>query len=119
VSIEITQRQDKYSLMKAGYIMADECERCHSRENLVIDHIIALSQGGSNALSNLRTLCQSCNTKQGWQNRARPELEKYTTHLTPVTIKAVKRYAFEHEMKDYEVVQAALDLFLSRDESVS
>ena len=40
-------------------------------------------------------------------------------HLTPATIKAVKRYAFEHEIKDYEVVQQALDLFLSRGESVS
>jgi hypothetical protein len=42
----------------------------------------------------------------------KPQVEKYTTHLTPETIKAVKRYAFEHDMKDYEVVQQALDLFL-------
>lgn len=49
----------------------------------------------------------------------KPLVEKYTTHLTPATIKAIKSYAFHHEMKDYEVVQQALDLFLSRDESVS
>ena len=49
----------------------------------------------------------------------KPQVVKYTTHLTPATIKAVKRYAFEHEMRDYEVVQQALDLFLSRGESVS
>ncbi len=47
---------------------------------------------------------------------AKPHVEKYTTHLTPAIIKAVKRYAFEHEMKDYEVVQQALDAFLSRPE---
>ncbi|GAC1349311.1 MAG: hypothetical protein NVSMB27_21250 [Ktedonobacteraceae bacterium] len=91
--------------------MATECELCQSTDNLVIDHITALSQGGSNDSSNLRTLCQSCNTKQGWQNRERPGLPKYTTHLTPATIKEVKKYAFEHEMKDYEVVQEALDFF--------
>jgi hypothetical protein len=39
------------------------------------------------------------------------QVDKYTTHLTPATIKEVKKYAFEHEMKDYEVVQEALDFF--------
>jgi hypothetical protein len=42
---------------------------------------------------------------------AKPEVEKYTTHLQPATIKAIKRYAVEHDTKDYEVVQEALDLF--------
>jgi hypothetical protein len=41
----------------------------------------------------------------------KPQVDKYTTHLTPATIKEVKKYAFEHEMKDYEVVQEALDFF--------
>jgi hypothetical protein len=31
----------------------------------------------------------------------------------------VKRYALEHELKDYEVVQAALDAFLAKDEEAS
>jgi hypothetical protein len=44
---------------------------------------------------------------------AKPQIEKYTTHLVPATIKAVKRYALEHELKDYEVVQQALDVFLA------
>jgi hypothetical protein len=44
----------------------------------------------------------------------KPQVEKYTTHLKGTTIKAVKRWAFEHEMKDYEIVQLALDEFLER-----
>ena len=32
----------------------------------------------------------------------KPRVEKYTTHLKPETIKAVKRYALENDMKDYE-----------------
>ncbi len=108
------QRKDRYAILKAGYEPAEECELCGSTENLVIDHIIALSQGGSNDLSNLRTLCQSCNMKQSWQNRERPELEKYTTHLLPSTIKALKRFAFERDLKDYEVVQVAISEFLER-----
>ncbi len=41
----------------------------------------------------------------------KPQVEKYTTHLRLDSIKAVKRWAFEHELKDYEVVQDALDMF--------
>lgn len=40
-----------------------------------------------------------------------PQIGKYTTHLRPDTIKAIKRYAVEYEIKDYEVVQEALDQF--------
>jgi hypothetical protein len=40
-----------------------------------------------------------------------PQIGKYTTHLRPNTVKAIKRYAVEHEIKDYEVVQKALDQF--------
>src|SRR5438552_647198 len=82
--------------------IAGSCELCGSTDNLVIDHIIALSQGGSNDLSNLRTLCASCNTKQSWQYRERATTEKYTTHLLPSQIKAIKVFAAAHDLKDYE-----------------
>jgi hypothetical protein len=47
---------------------------------------------------------------------ARPQVEKYTTHLRPETIKAIKRTALENDQKDYEVVQQALDAYLHRDQ---
>jgi len=40
-----------------------------------------------------------------------PQIVKYTTHLRPDTVKAIKRYAVEYETKDYEVVQKAMDQF--------
>ena len=43
-----------------------------------------------------------------------PLVVKYTTHLRPATIKALKRVAFESERKDYEIVQEALDAYLKR-----
>lgn len=43
-----------------------------------------------------------------------PLVSKYTTHLRPETIKAIKRRAFETEHKDYEIVQAALDAYLAQ-----
>ena len=42
-----------------------QCVKCESRENLHIDHIIPLSQGGATIVSNLQVLCQSCNLSKG------------------------------------------------------
>ena len=46
----------------------------------------------------------------------KPLMEKYTTHLRPATIKAIKVYAVLHEMKDYEVAQLAFDHLLQGSE---
>ncbi len=45
------------------------CVRCNKRSwagvILTIDHIIPRSKGGSNALSNLQTMCNDCNRDKG------------------------------------------------------
>lgn len=38
-----------------------KCVRCNSEDHLQIDHIFPRSIGGTNALTNLRVLCRSCN----------------------------------------------------------
>lgn len=40
------------------------CLCCGSSENLSIDHIIPVIKNGANDLSNLQTLCKSCNSKK-------------------------------------------------------
>jgi 5-methylcytosine-specific restriction endonuclease McrA len=42
-----------------------QCVQCHSTENLTLDHIIPWSKGGEDKVSNLRTLCGSCNSSKG------------------------------------------------------
>ena len=37
---------------------------------------------------------------------------KYTTHLTAKVIKEIKRYAIDNDLKDYEVMQEAIEKFL-------
>jgi hypothetical protein len=49
----------------------------------------------------------------------KPHVEKYTTHLRPETIKAIKVYAAQHDMNDYEVAQLAFDQFLAGSEAPS
>lgn len=41
------------------------CVMCGSGEQLTLDHIVPLSQGGGNKLSNLQTMCESCNSAKG------------------------------------------------------
>lgn len=45
----------------------NQCQSCGKQQvetSLTIDHIIPLSRGGSNDISNLQTLCFSCNRKK-------------------------------------------------------
>lgn len=41
------------------------CQKCGTTEDLTLDHIEALSRGGSNDVSNLRILCRSHNSQKG------------------------------------------------------
>ncbi len=41
------------------------CRFCGSHHDLTIDHIYPVSRGGTNELTNLQTLCRSCNSSKG------------------------------------------------------
>lgn len=43
----------------------NECVACGEIKLLTKDHIIPISQGGTNDISNIQPLCQSCNSKKG------------------------------------------------------
>lgn len=40
------------------------CGKTYQQTKLSIDHIIPLSRGGSNDISNLQTLCLTCNKRK-------------------------------------------------------
>lgn len=61
---DISENYNKYySLLKSKY-KTDSCNYCQSNDFIQIDHIIAISKGGKNDLSNLQFLCRTCNLKK-------------------------------------------------------
>jgi len=42
-----------------------QCLKCGSKENLTVDHIVSIAQGGTDAMANLQTLCRACNMQKG------------------------------------------------------
>jgi 5-methylcytosine-specific restriction endonuclease McrA len=69
-----TYRTSKLSASKRGYDskwrrlskelrrLQPWCSFCGLAADLTVDHIVPLSMGGSNEVSNLRVLCRSCNS---------------------------------------------------------
>jgi 5-methylcytosine-specific restriction protein A len=49
------------------------CEQCHAATgDLRVDHIVPLSKGGSNALTNMQALCEDCHDAKTAAERLSP-----------------------------------------------
>ena len=51
-----------YNLVKQKY--NSQCAKCGRKNNLEMDHIIPVIDGGSSDISNLQILCSECHTEK-------------------------------------------------------
>jgi len=49
-------------------VHGQRCVKCGSVGRLTVDHVLPLSQGGTNDIHNLQPLCRSCNSLKGIQH---------------------------------------------------
>lgn len=59
------QEQWEQLLEETGH----KCLCCGLTEQITCDHIVPISLGGTNAISNLQPLCRSCNSSKGARNQ--------------------------------------------------
>jgi 5-methylcytosine-specific restriction enzyme A len=72
--IVIPDAVKKYVFSRDHY-QCQSCGKTDEEAKLSIDHIISLDKGGSNDVSNLQTLCLSCNSKKS--NRSDPRFRRH------------------------------------------
>jgi len=74
---------EEWELLKKAY--GNKCAKCKNKEwkePLTVDHIIPLSKGGSNYISNIQPLCRSCNSSK------RDKIEEYDGNTRSLIIGA-------------------------------
>jgi 5-methylcytosine-specific restriction enzyme A len=71
--IRIPAEVRKYVFERDRY-QCQSCGKTDLQTKLTVDHIVALTLGGSNDISNLQTLCHSCNSRKN--NKVDPRFQQ-------------------------------------------
>lgn len=63
-----------------------KCSKCESRYALQIEHILPVSWGGADELSNLTLLCRKCNQRTAIEKLGQTKMDLYINAKKPVTV---------------------------------
>ena len=59
---------DQWLKIKEHYAPGNQCPVCGKVGKITLDHVVSLSQGGTNNADNLQPLCLSCNSKKSYHS---------------------------------------------------
>lgn len=87
-------------------ICGGKCLRCGTSENISRDHIIPLTSGGSDDISNIQPLCKSCNSSKNSYDMTNYRTEEVDTALALQLrerncIQCGKLFPYKHAKKKY------------------
>ena len=68
----------------------------------------------SKEVNNQTSLLVNSQTSREVNQQGSKLLKKFGSYLPPETIKALKRYAFDNDRKEYEVLKEAIDFYLDQ-----
>jgi len=74
---------EQWEQVKGYYCPTGRCLCCNKKRKLTIDHVIPLSRGGGNYISNIQPLCKSCNSTKGGYRKTdyRPDKGEFAKSL--------------------------------------
>ncbi len=75
-------RQTQWWKQKLGLGICYYCEMKFTKEELSMDHVVALARGGFSTKSNIVVCCKDCNSKKKYFTPAELELQKLSTRET-------------------------------------
>lgn len=71
-------RRSSWWKQKLAEGLCHYCEKKHPKEELTMDHIVALARGGRSNKGNIVVSCKDCNTKKKTKTPAEILLESFT-----------------------------------------
>ena len=99
------KRKEFMSLVNKGQIILDkQCYICGSTQNLQLHHIIPLSNGGDNRLTNILTLCGECHGKVHNNNGLKIAREKISEKKKAIFILIDNQKNLQYNCNGWEEV---------------
>ena len=106
------------------YTKKKSCERCGGTHKLAVDHILPISKGGTDCISNKQTLCVHCNSKKNdtldcpitldlVSLRYRDQLD-VTDNTSLTRILSKKVYEFRKSHTDLEAIQRSVKEYATK-----
>lgn len=93
----VTPRLNQRSVFLRDELRCQYCGTLCTEHTATLDHVIPVSQGGTNTWTNLTTACKTCNTLKGSSTQWKPQVAPYCPSYWELSEKRKRRnYRLRH-----------------------